>query len=96
MYVCTCICNKGNVWVKLSFDSELLLLYDNAMQIEIISFVYVIWYYSMLELVNNNHNSKEDEPQGSSKRANEDPQQNPSGDPIVALKVSSNVEDSNY
>ena len=46
--------------------------------------------------MNNNLNSKEDESQGSGNRVNEDPQQDPIGDPTVALEVSSSVEDLNY
>jgi len=60
------------------------LLYNNVMQIEIISFTYMIWNYSMPEPVNNNQNSKKNEPQGSSNRMNKDPQQNPSRGPTVA------------
>ena len=50
----------------------------------------------MSEPVNNNQNSKEDEPQGSSNRINKNSQQDPSGDPTLALEVSSTVEDPNY
>jgi len=39
----------------------------------------------MLESMNNNQNSKEDEPQGSCNRVSEDPQQDPRGDPTVAF-----------
>jgi len=46
--------------------------------------------------VNDNPNRKEDKSQGSSNRVNEDPQQDPSGGPTVALEVSSSVKDPNY
>ena len=50
----------------------------------------------MSEPLNINQNSKEDKPQGSSNQVNENPQQDSSGDPTVALEVSSSVEDPNY
>ena len=50
----------------------------------------------MSKSMNNNQNSKEDEPHGSCNRVNEDPSQDPSGDPTVALDVSISLEDPNY
>ena len=46
--------------------------------------------------MNNNQNSKKDEPQDLGNRMNKDPQQDPSGDPMVALEMSNSMEDPNY
>ena len=47
----------------------------------------------MSEALNDNQNSKEDEPEGSNNRVNEKPQQDPSGDLAVTLEVSNSVMD---
>ena len=50
----------------------------------------------MSESINNDQNRKKEESQGSGNRVNEEPQQDPSGGPMVALEVFSGVEDPNY
>jgi len=50
----------------------------------------------MLESIDNNLNSNEGETWDLGNQASENPQQNPSRGPAVALEVSSSIEDLNY